>query len=460
MGVLSSCVTSPAPSVRGFVLYHLSNRHGEIEPCGCQANQVGGLDRLVTFLGREPRDFPRLFVDAGDTFFSMVPVNPRRLEQETLRALLIARTYKKQGLEFLTPGERDFAAGKEILKRLEMESGAQFLAANLTDSTGQLIYPAYRLIEKGGMKIGIVGVVDEGAFSNIAEVKVQPAIFSLRKVIGEVGRKVDFWVVLSHLGLERDRVLALEVGKAIIVGSHSMDLLQPAEQVGECWLGQTKNEGQQVGKFSVTPSGIRPELVDLGKEYEEENETRRSLLAYREQVKALEIDAAARADKIPPLESAFVANRFTCRTCHLKQFEFWQRTRHASAYLTLYSKNQHFNSDCIGCHTLGFQDKRGFQLAADPLVGKGITLDEVLKNKGRNYRHDLKSWHDQGKVEKVFMDVQCEHCHGNRAGHPNPNVKTLKKVSLDTCRSCHRPPNAPQFDPKMLAKVACPLSSR
>src|SRR5262249_44885609 len=50
-----------------------------------------------------------------------------------------------------------------------------------------------------------------------------------------------------------------------------------------------------------------------------------------------------------------------CAECHLKQFDFWRKTPHASALLPLIAANQAKNKACIGCHSVGFLDKDGFE---------------------------------------------------------------------------------------------------
>jgi len=468
--VLGSCASSPPAITSGFVLYFTSNRQGEIEPCGCQVNQIGGLNRLQAYFARKlEKSTDHLFVDSGDTYFSNYPVNQRRLKQETLRAFVIARAHRRLGLGFFTPGEKDFAAGLEVLRQLEKESGATTLAANLVDAKGDLIFPAFRIVEKGGIKVLVTGIVDENAFSKVPQVKATAPEEALKRVLSSAG-KFDRVILLSHLGLSRDRAMAALLGQGVIVGSHSLDVLEPSEEVGKVSIVQTKNEGQQLGKVILTASVTQAQLVDLGKEYEEENESYTDALAYREEVRKLSLAEAEGAFVHPPGKEAYVANVATCRACHAKQFDFWRKTTHASAYLDLFAKNQHLNPDCIGCHTLGFQDPRGFQLAAKPLVGKKVSVEPFMKRvfgkekavsekvRGR-YHEDLKQLEEKGRLHKSYLSVQCEHCHGNRAGHPSPSVITQKKVVLSSCTQCHRPPNAREFDPKSISKVACPLSA-
>ena len=85
---------TPAVTSRIRVIY-LANRQGEIEPCGCQVNQIGGMHRLQTFLLQQRSQGPLFIGDAGDTFFSLTQLHKARREQEIMRAKVIARSYRK-----------------------------------------------------------------------------------------------------------------------------------------------------------------------------------------------------------------------------------------------------------------------------------------------------------------------------------------------------------------------------
>lgn len=494
--IISSCVSPPprtaneTPPVR---LIYTSNRHGEIEPCGCQVNQIGGMQRLQTFLeGEWKKTGPLVFADAGDTFFSAYPLNPRRREQEILRARVIAEGYRRLRLDAFTPGERDFGAGMEVLKDLESLSGASFVAANLRTAGGELLFPPFVIKEKEGVKVAFIGIVDVKAFETLTDLKVtesEAAIASAVKSAKSGG--AEMIVLLSHSGLSRDRAMAKTAGVDVIVGAHSLDVLTNAAVEGKTLIVQPHNEGQQIGFLQwnrAEPLKSDHRLVDLGKDLHADNEIDKLMAEYREKIRQLAVQDSASVG-VSASSVKFVANPGQCRTCHQKQYDFWAKTKHASAYLVLFAKNQHFDPECIMCHSIGFEDPRGFRKIAEPIVltGKparkaGSPFVETLMKKvfavdtgkgaldsrthPKRYAKLKKKYHDEvrkleeaGKISNLYIGVQCEHCHGNRSGHPDPAVQTLKKVNETSCRSCHTPPNAPEFNPATMEKVACPLSS-
>lgn len=190
------------------------------------------------------------------------------------------------------------------------------------------------------------------------------------------------------------------------------------------------------------------------------------------------------------MATAFVANPDKCRDCHVAQHDFWQKTAHASAYLVLFSKNQHFDPDCASCHTLGLGAKGGFQRIAWPVELKkaasepsekskvwvecfldGVFSAEAKPIKALDSRTDparyaeLKGRYHRARgliattVSKDFMNVQCEHCHGDRAGHlrtPGKPAGTRPVFSESVCRKCHVPERDPGFSKVKIVQVACP----
>jgi Cytochrome c554 and c-prime len=498
---LFACVSrsSPTQSTQGpkeVTLFYTANRQGEIDPCGCQLQQLGGVDRMQTLVNKVRQNGPpAVLVDAGDTFFSTPTLLPTRRDQEMRRAKLISEAYRAMKVDVFAPGERDFAGGVSFLRELQKTSGVVFLSTNLVDEKGARLFQASHVIERGGMKIGFFSLADAEALAPVKEVRVLDPEAAFRKTISELRHAgADVVVLVSHLGFSRDKELAAQGGVDLIVGSHSLDALTEPAVVGKTWIVQPLNQGQQIGFLTLTPGGMKdPELVNLDKNFESPNEVKKLIANYRNEVRDVAVDSASSVGAVMTATEAkpYVAHPYSCRSCHTKQYDFWATTKHSAAYLVLFSKNQHFDPECISCHSVGFEQPGGFDKIAQPLVltnppkkadQKKPFIEELMKKvfgpetkKGpldsriqpqrfeklhQRYDKEIRALEEAGKIQRLFIGVQCEHCHGNRAGHPSPTVATLKKVNVENCRSCHAPPNAPDFDPKSIGKVACPLSSK
>jgi len=492
------CSGTPAPVATNIVvskwkLFYTSNRQGEVDPCGCSLNQLGGLARLDAYLAaNRPAKEPTLFVDAGDTFFSALKLNPSRRETEEARARTVAKAYRLMKVNAFSPGEMDFAGGLDFLNELRTLSGTVFITSNLKmKATGRPLFEESHVFNVGGARVGVVGLASADAFRDVKDVEVLPPIDSLQRVVKSLrGEGVTSIVLLSHLGLTLDRELAQLGVVDVIVGSHSLDVLSKPEAFGTTVIVQPQNQGQQIGQLEMMKSAVLPshQLVDLTKVWDGENEVATLMKGHKDQIREIALKGAPVS--VPSTtERPFVAHPQHCRTCHQKQYDFWATTKHSSAYLVLFAKNEHFNPECIGCHSLGFQEPGGYESIARPIelttpekkgklkepfveslmkkvFGKELAkgpLDSRLQparhaKLHKNYAAEIAKLEEQGKISRLNIGVQCEHCHGNRNGHPDPAVNTVKKVQESSCRKCHTPPNANPFDPATFPKVACPLS--
>jgi len=110
--------------------------------------------------------------------------------------------------------------------------------------------------------------------------------------------------------------------------------------------------------------------------------------------------------------SPFVGGE-TCATCHAKEQTIWQTSGHAHAMATLEQKSEQFDTECVGCHVVGFQ-KGGFQ----SLV-----------------------------ITPQYANVQCEACHGPGRQHSQSPAKGYGFMPTPVgCMQCHTKTNSPDFN--------------
>ncbi|MDR0477386.1 MAG: bifunctional metallophosphatase/5'-nucleotidase [Desulfobulbaceae bacterium] len=184
------------------------------------------LDQAVRAIRRDNPD--ALFLDAGDIFQGTLFWT---LHKERMPMALVDR----MGYQALIPGNHEFDAGWPVWLRLVESLKTPVLAANISfdprpnSPAINKILP-YRILERNGRKIGIVGLVTEEtpeksspgpgiSFSN-AQKALETAVKEL------TAQHVNIIIALTHLGLANDRLLARAVnGVDIIVGGHSHSLL-------------------------------------------------------------------------------------------------------------------------------------------------------------------------------------------------------------------------------------------
>ena len=107
----------------------------------------------------------------------------------------------------------------------------------------------------------------------------------------------------------------------------------------------------------------------------------------------------------------------SCSDCHQEAVDFWETTRHASAYETLVVDNKQFDLSCVGCHVTGFRKPGG---------------SEVVENAG-------------------LVDVQCEVCHGAGSLHAEDGGDDLGLIKLEVpaelcAGECHTEEHSDTFE--------------
>ena len=471
-----------------FPLVFSSDRQAELVTCGCSIEQLGGLSRVPAALASKGVMPGKggLWVDGGDLFFTSNGLSDDRLKKEKESAKFLAKIYKKWGVEVMTPGPKDFAGGMDFLREVTKSAGIKLVSANLRTDKRQALFDPFTIVKRGDYRVAVIGISGAALYSPTLGVTVSDPEAALTEAFANAKKAgANFFVVLSQSGIEEDKLRAKKFPADVWISGAASDSLPEPLKVGNTLVMQLMPQGQQLGVFHVeSGQAIRFEPINVVHGLKEDKTIQREVESLKKKQRAA--DAALPAGKGKP---AYLADYESCRRCHAEQVAFWETTDHASAYLVLYSKNQHFDRDCIGCHTLGFEKDPGFGKVAHPLVLKdkpsagGEPFVETLmkkvftragipngtdsalspREKRDEYAKVKRAYHDElGELRKVnalernYLGVQCEHCHGNRTGHPWVKGAAKNKVSETTCRECHRAPNAPEFSPKMIPKVACP----
>ncbi|MGF7046599.1 2',3'-cyclic-nucleotide 2'-phosphodiesterase (5'-nucleotidase family) [Paenibacillus sp. DS2015] len=166
----------------------------------------------------------------------------------------------------------------------------------------------YTILSKGGITIGITGATApyDNFYKLIGWRALEP-ISALEEQIKFLRPQVDVVIVLSHLGLPTDRLLAEQVaGIDLILGGHTHHLLEEPLFVGDTaicatgkfgqYVGKVKMERDQEGLFRVMSGQCIP--VDLSLVEETISE---ALMIHQEQAKTALNQTIAVTDRALPL---------------------------------------------------------------------------------------------------------------------------------------------------------------
>jgi len=187
-------------------------------------------------------------LDAGRTI-----MGPTQVTIKTKGAVII-EAMNMMGYDAMTVAEQDLQLGLEVVREREEEADFPFLSANLIFAdTNELLFAPYTIVERGGRKIGILGLTGSEnptpleLFDGHVVALLNP-IEVASQYVDEMSAETDIIVVLSNLGLDTDGLLAEEVpGIDLIVGGLTRKLLLEPWLVGETMIVQAGYRGEWIG---------------------------------------------------------------------------------------------------------------------------------------------------------------------------------------------------------------------
>lgn len=478
----------------------VSDLAGALEPCGCVKDQLGGMDHFGALLRHEtPNAKATGVLAAGPTFFMDMEIGDEKRAQEIAKANTIAGSLKALDLLAFAPARNEWAGGAEALAKIQTDSGAAMLAANVTSTPA----PArWTVRDLGGLKIGLVGVAEpdkakaklEGVTSTAPADAVRAGVEALKK------ENVDAIVLLASVGRGEAKRIA-DVNPellAIVVGENGANgdantKAPPVERVGNVLILQTANHLQTVGVLDLyvrqkEGQGLRTFADATGIERMRKREELNGRIAdLRARIATWETDktvskgdvAARKADVAkleaerakldvspPPAEGDFY--RYASREVRDAAGVEADVKAQMSAYYKFVNDHNKLAfadrtpkppakgepryvgvAECSTCHpgARAFWDKT-------PHAHAYATLSSQFKE----FNLDCVGCHVTGyerpggsTVTHVegLTDVQCEVCHGPGELHAKSPDKVkipIARPTSDACLSCHHPPHVHTFD--------------
>lgn len=480
------------PKNEQFSILFSGNINGETHPCGCRHFPLGGLPNVAGLHHELKKTKDILYVDAGDTFFPNSTLPAALKDSLSFAAENLAKGLAQLGLKYFVPGDQDFAAGYDFLKRILDENKILVLASNIKNPTS-FNHKTWIKIKKGPHLIYVTGIVDPTVLPSQWQYLFSPVNSGFEKVYQEMkndgfDEKSPFHrlVVVSNAGMEPDKSFAKSYPMiSWILGAHSQSFTNVSFDVGKTQLVQTLSRNHYVGEVSFALSKDKKKDGFMLHEMREE----KGKLLKDNSFYAF-IDAhKAKLTKIQEEEqSRFVTQgsandkrgtAASCLECHEDQGNKWKSTAHSLAFVTLVNANQQFNLECIQCHSFGLNEKGGFN-KAEELVHVEQEDDKKKKTQNQIYKNYVSEMQKAfGKISSVrklsgktlkrqankllaiedklniahnFSGVQCLNCHDKAADHPFEKVTPVKisaaaKFSAikEKCMNCHDPDQSPEW---------------
>lgn len=414
-----------------------------------------------------------VIVEAGDAFSKGPTVpEPTRAAQE-LKATLQVRSLVADGLDAFVPGPGDLALGAEFLQRMITQHQLPVLAGNLR--CGDQGYPATRVVEAGGRRIGLIGVVGQGLKACEVTDPAQALTAGLAALDG-----VDLRVLLFNG--ERADVAPLVAGVSgldfVVSGGAGQSLKNPKKHADGPWQLAVGSRGKKLGVMALTWNEGAAGWVGQG----EVDALATRLDRYRERVDDMARRSADAPDDAARRRAQEQRNHYQLEVTRLEG-ELAQAVAAAEGGTThRFTHSQIELDDTVADHArvapwmvetqdaingLAASDSQDAPAYGGPFVGSGRcsgchaaeyrqwkTTDHAsawptLVDAGRQGDPDCVSchatghWHPQGPsgvaVETHLRGVGCEDCHGPGREHAESPVTHDLAAGSDpeTCVRCH-----------------------
>ena len=200
--LFASKITANENSKKEVILLHTNDIESVYEPIPAlwrdDMDYIGGLSHLATLIRNTREEEGITFLlDAGDIFTGA-------LSKKT-EGKLPFDLYSAMDYDAMTLGNHEFEYGWEILVDTIPRANFPVLNANIyNETTGNLIAKPYTILEKSGVKVGVIGVMGIDAFYNTMApfhrtgLSVKNPTETAQYWADKIRDNVDMIVVLTH----------------------------------------------------------------------------------------------------------------------------------------------------------------------------------------------------------------------------------------------------------------------
>ncbi|MEZ6128097.1 MAG: multiheme c-type cytochrome [Planctomycetaceae bacterium] len=331
--------------------------HGWIIPCGCTANQSGGLLRRGTYVAERRESAEVLVVDVGGAADGTAPY-----QRERFRAILKGEA--QMGLVAHNVGAAELAFGMEALAELSNDTGVTFLSTNAGPVHGDSAAVSHVLTVQGGQTFLLAGVVSPRHTTD--GVRISEPAAAILSLLDVVDTEYDQLVVLAYLPADELRQLAETLPEAdVIIGGPTGQALSP-ETIGQTLLTSATNKGKFLAEVTFDPNTATPvgRVVEMSTDFPDHVLQTQNLTAFRRFLEDRDFAASesgfVEGGDLQSADSLKVAGTESCRDCHTETSDHLASTPHAHAWERLVSEGAHVDPYCQQCHTTGYGLPGGF----------------------------------------------------------------------------------------------------
>lgn len=300
--LFSSCQDKNTDSKKKSPIIIFShNLHGELETCGCRKKPLGGMIQAAGFIEKTKEKYPDqeiIYFDTGDSLYPPGNIPNDFIDSHNFAAEGVVKYFKDMNLKAYIPGDQDFSQGFAHFLKLTKKHQLPVLWTNAMEPYGDHI-KGHITYELDNLVIYFLGVLDKKILHYSLRHIVQDAQASISKKIRELEKshgekypaKQKMIILLSHSGLDRDKVYAQEnKNLSWIIGAHSQSFTQLPEIVNQTKIVQVLSRNHHMGLIDLSKpqkSFETVELNDLFSEFDGKNIWQTKYDKYRQELKEI-----------------------------------------------------------------------------------------------------------------------------------------------------------------------------
>ncbi len=245
--ILGTLLSGAESGETKITIFHLNDIHGNIDNFGKVAHIVGS-ERAIN---------PNVFlVQAGDNFSGNPVVDQYEPKGEPILVLM-----NKMKFDAGVIGNHDFDYGKKILTSFIKRANFPMLCSNVKSNDSSFPQPVpYTILKtEDGVSIVILGLIQIDSHSGIPS--TLPDNVKELKFFRGTESALDFkylkknnnvFIALSHLGFDRDKILAQNMGELdLIIGGHSHTLIRNPSLENGVLIAQAGAHADYLGRIDI-----------------------------------------------------------------------------------------------------------------------------------------------------------------------------------------------------------------
>ncbi|WP_213651882.1 5'-nucleotidase C-terminal domain-containing protein [Paenibacillus sp. J23TS9] len=248
-----------------ITLLATSDVHGRFMPWDYAmdtANTNGSFTQLYTLIKKVRAENPNtILLDAGD----VIQDNSAELFNDQPKSPMMV-AMNEMGYDAWAMGNHEFNFGIDTFNKVTGQFNSTKLAGNVYKENGERFLPATKIVEKAGIKVGIIGMTTplitdfEKDTDHLKGLVVKNPVDETKKAVQELEGKADVMIGLMHMGLDNENSLpgtgvsdiAKEVPQLTAIFAGHMHKLVKSETVNGVLIGEPDKYGTHVSRIDLT----------------------------------------------------------------------------------------------------------------------------------------------------------------------------------------------------------------